>query len=227
MQAIVIVTHKLDLAIAERFKRLSKVKGFDTFVLLDNYKAPNIQDFDYIRVFNFPDIKKKYKVFKENKLVPGSNNFPVIDFILKNGYSHVWAIEFDCIFKGDWNDFFKEYKNSNADLITAGIRTKVDDTEWGWWHELSVPVEIPDTELFASFNPVYRMSKEAAEVLFQQNQEGWHGHHESTMVTGLKYAGMKVEELKHCNQHCYQFRPDLLDREYISKTGNILIHPVK
>ena len=48
-------------------------------------------------------------------------------------YDYIWVVEYDVCMMGEWNEFFRQYENSTADLITKNI-THTDKLEyWNKW----------------------------------------------------------------------------------------------
>jgi hypothetical protein len=100
-------------------------------------------------------------------LVPGSNHFPLLKFYLSHSnYDYYWCIEEDVDFSGDWSALFEEFSSVDADFISSHISHHQNEPEWPWWSALAHPYfVIPQEKRIRSFNPIYRISREALELL--------------------------------------------------------------
>jgi hypothetical protein len=97
--------------------------------------------------------------------------------------------------------------------------------------------EIPLSDRIASFNPVYRISKEALSYLDQKQRAGWCGHFEVLIPTLLFRANFRLQDIGGSGQFVM---PGEENRFYTKKTlrhspafdhvgwrKNKLYHPVK
>jgi len=134
--------------------------------------------------------------WRSNIIIPGSNNLPLLYYWnITRKYDHIWMIEDDVYFSGDWSDFFKQFVGMQDDFITSNIRRYNTDPSWSWWDSMYHPSKaIRKENLIASFNPVYRLSSRAMQHLYNAYFEGWTGHHEVVMASLLSNSGFSISD---------------------------------
>jgi len=135
-----------------------------------------------------------------DKLVPGSNHFPIFEYYKKEPtYDFYWCIEDDVRFNGSWSHFFDCFTKdkNNADFLTCHIRRYQDEPNWFWWETLKHKsgIRTPLNQRLRSFNPIFRISNRALAFLSEAYISGWSGHHEVTMATLLFSAGFSLYDL--------------------------------
>lgn len=137
-----------------------------------------------------------YTPIEKGKLVPGSNHFPLLKFYKENqGYDYYWLVEDDVRFSGDWKDFFGSFASSTSDFLSSVIETKAENPNWYWWTSLKAGNEvIVEEKLLKSFNPIYRLSRQALACIDAYLRIGWMGHHEVLLPTLLYNKGFLVED---------------------------------
>jgi hypothetical protein len=127
----------------------------------------------------------------ENKLVPGSNHFPLLNFYLQYpNYDHYWFIEDDVRFNGNWAHLFQFFTSlkRQPDFISCCVRHYDEEPGWYWWPFLQHHNQhIPLMMRIASFNPIYRISNAALNFIHCMLIEKWMGHHEVLVPTLLYY----------------------------------------
>ena len=178
-----------------------------------------------------------YTPIEKGKLVPGSNHFPLLKFYKENqGYDYYWLVEDDVRFSGDWKDFFNSFASSTSDFLSSVIETKAENPNWYWWTSLKAGNEvIAEEKLLKSFNPIYRLSRQALACIDAYLRIGWIGHHEVLLPTLLYNKGFLVEDFgdegafvcpenkaKFYNDTSMRIAPVLPDDR-----KNYLFHPVK
>jgi len=130
-------------------------------------------------------------------LVPGSNHYPMLKFYLQNPqYDYYWNIEDDVYFHGDWHYLFESFCNSSADFISSHIETYNEAPHWYWWNTLVADgEEISVESRVRSFNPIYRLSNKALELINKSLLNGWSGHHEVLIPTLLYKNGYEIIDM--------------------------------
>ncbi|WP_035141091.1 DUF3405 domain-containing protein, partial [Flavobacterium daejeonense] len=172
--------------------KTTKSKKHTTY-LLYHLKGNNQQkEIDDEDVFYFTDnilTDFNYKSLGE-KLIPGNNHFPLLKFYKENpDYDYYWCIEDDVRYTGNWAHFFEYFENFDKSFISSHIQRFVDDPYWPWWGTLAYNgMTLKKKYFIRSFNPIYRISKEALSFIDQELLNGWQGHHEVLLPT-LLYAG--------------------------------------
>ncbi len=172
------------------------------------------------------------------RLVPGSNHFPVLQFFLKHPeYKYYWCIEDDVVFNGHWGDFFAAVSpEKKYAFITSHLRRYSDLPNWWWWDSLKPAGQLIErTELISSFNPIYRISREALAFIDQRLKQGNVGHHEVLLPTLLYKAGFSLADFSNkenhltpilslCTLRTMRWKPVFIIR---GTRKNTLYHPVK
>ncbi len=151
---------------------------------------------DHINAFTFTDhIITQSDYFPLGfSLVPGNNQFPLIRFFLQHpDYDYYWCIEDDVTYSGIWKDFFILFSDIEGDFISSHVHSSMHDPNWYWWKALAHPYQvIPFEKRIRSFNPIYRISKQAIAFIHDALQSGWCGHHEVLFATLLYHAGFDI-----------------------------------
>lgn len=128
----------------------------------------------------------------------GSEHFIIEYFTKKHPeYNYYWIIEYDVIFNGNWRFFFSLFEDNNADFISSHIEIREDgiNTDWMWWNTLSFAkdYEINKSKWVKSFNPIYRISKQALDFLdIYLKKDGNEGFYEVIMATPLYNNGFQL-----------------------------------
>lgn len=137
-----------------------------------------------------------YTPIEEGKLVPGSNHFPLLKFFKENqGYDYYWLVEDDVRFSGEWKDFFGSFASCTSDFLSSVIEAKAENPNWYWWTSLKTGNEvIAEEKLLKSFNPIYRLSRQALACIDAYLIIGWMGHHEVLLPTLLYNEGFLLED---------------------------------
>lgn len=137
-----------------------------------------------------------YTPIEKGKLVPGSNHFPLLKFFKENqGYDYYWLVEDDVRFSGEWKEFFGSFASRTSDFLSSVIETKAENPNWYWWTSLKTGNEvIAEEKLLKSFNPIYRLSRQALACIDAHLRIGWMGHHEVLLPTLLYNKGFLLED---------------------------------
>ena len=137
-----------------------------------------------------------YTPIEKGKLVPGSNHFPLLKFYKENqGYDYYWLVEDDVRFSSEWKDFFGSFASCTSDFLSSVIETKAENPTWYWWTSLKTGNEvIAEEKLLKSFNPIYRLSRQALACIDAYLIIGWMGHHEVLLPTLLYNEGFLLED---------------------------------
>lgn len=195
-QAFLFLSCQLSKAAAKTFDEISTATIFEGNItrLLYHKKDANHQDIvDDENVFYFSDeilVDLKYRPLGE-KLIPGNNHFPLLKFFKENpDYDYYWCIEDDVRYTGDWSHLFSHFENSDKSFISSYIHRYSDDPKWPWWLTLKYSDKwIKPEYLIRSFNPIYRISRDALAFIDQELLDGWEGHHEVLFATLLHAEG--------------------------------------
>ena len=197
-QAFLVLSDKSEDKIIDLYETInnSTVNLGNSFLLFHQKDTALPAKFDHIDVFSFSEsIITQSNYFPLGySLVPGNNHYPLIRFFLKYpNYDYYWCIEDDVRFSGDWNFFFESFSKIESDFISSHIHFSKNDRNWYWWKALAHPYHvIPFEERIRSFNPIYRISKQALAFIHDALQSGWCGHHEVLFASLLYNAGFDI-----------------------------------
>lgn len=201
MTAVILLTHFLDRRIIGKYRRMreSLDAGHDIFLLLqsdieDTAGLP--EDIRAVR-YTYGDLCSMDYPAIDMRIVPGSVHFVMLRFRLDHpGYSHYWSVEYDVEMDGDWRAIFRECAAHDADLIACDIQDFKENPCWYWWNALVLrEAMVPLIKRTRSFNPIYRLSSRALDLLHRRQGEGDGGHFEVLLPTLLKAYGMKLGDL--------------------------------
>lgn len=194
------MTRQIEKRVINLYKEVGegfKLSG-DAFILLhDEEKDPSKPSYPNINIHRFNNSVLTDLGIKpiQDQLLPGSNHFPLIKFYLENpGYTYYWIVEDDVRFSGNWNFLFNTFDaKCDYELITSHIKYYSEEPNWFWWDSISHPAyKVPLNKRIRSFNPIYRISKDALDYIYDLLIKEWKGHHEVFLPTMLNLAGAKL-----------------------------------
>jgi GT2 family glycosyltransferase len=199
-QAFLFVSHLSSGMIVKEFKnicRSTKHLG-DAFFLYDatnkvipdeiNKLSPFLYSRECLSSLGYPTTG--------GNIIPGHAHFPIFQFYLNMpDYDYYWVIEYDVRFSGEWQLFFDCFQTVKSDFLTCHIRSYAEDPHWPWWKLNHPRKSIPLHKRICSFNPIYRMSKDALFFLDKEFKDGWCGHHEVALPTLLHHNGFSIREI--------------------------------
>lgn len=198
-------------------------KDFDVVLSYDYSKNPAPLPDNYSSyLFTPDDIKKKGYNFNSDRGIWYHIEYPVVDYYLRNPqYDFYWRIEYDVKFGDDWGLFFRNFIDSNADLLGTYIKTYKDDPAWFWWE--AVNFKISKDDLRGMFFPVVRFSRAALDILDRKYKNGMSGYCEIVVPTLLNMENLKIEDI---GKHYYNLLTFNFNFSIIRKKGK-LHHPVR
>lgn len=254
MDALLFVSHIINPGILIKFRQLSKAfaKYGDCYMVLEENRTtcPHMFLEKYVSYFNWEKLKSMGYTPITDKIVPGSNHFVTLSFFnSKSSYDNYWSIEYDVEFLGDWSCFFNRAYGILGDFVSCHLQCYLHNPSWYWWksyHCKNPQYDIPINKRIRSFNPIYRISKEALRFLDFVLKNGVSGHHEVVIPSLLYHNKFKISDfggfsdisLKHKNDGLY------INKSKFSLYGsmqhipfsnlscfveweNVLVHPVK
>ena len=108
---------------------------------------------------------------------------------------HVWVMEYDVDFSGNWAPFFAQFAGLDADLLTTTLNTPDRDPNWAFWPGAVSPPGAQGVRTRA-FMPVFRASRRFLDLYRRQIATGqWAGHYEFLLPTIARAGGLKVADL--------------------------------
>lgn len=200
-QAVMLLTNRTDYAVRERYHKLVNDYGreADVFLLFDKsaYMCDDeLSGFERVYTFSVQGLLEDgYSALESGFL--GNCHYPLLKFHKDYPeYDYCWVVEDDVLFSGDWSVLFDAFSDDPADLVAAYIRTYEDEPNWCWWSGVRAPdgVALSQDDLYASFNPVNRLSAKALECLETEMRNGWRGHFEAIVPTVIAKHGMSMRD---------------------------------
>jgi hypothetical protein len=202
---ILFMAHYLSGPIMQEFYSLKKSCSdeFGVKMLYDNSRNdfdPALFDrpSDYY-LYDINVVERNYRLLNpaSRTISPGNCLFPMLlvaDETEK--FSHLWRVEYDVRFSGDWHLFFDSFVTNESDLLGTTIFRYDFRPDWNWWDSLKTPnIPLQKQMLIRGFLPVFRLSKKACDILKSSYQAGWSGHYEVSIPTILNYNGCSIEDI--------------------------------
>lgn len=242
-QAILFLSEKSDFCITEKFNHLSGTYRSDEndIIFLYHQKEKLVPD----TIKKFPHYIFTSNILQDMgyraiapHLIPGSNHFPILKFYLSHpDYDYYWLIEDDVYFNGNWKSFFALFTTYTFDFISAYLRKYQEEPDWYWWNTLQTGRErIEEENKIHSFNPIYRLSRQALAYLHEALLNGWSGHHEVLIPTLLSQRKCSMADMGGNGHFVIDgFHNKLYDKNTFShlplpiqeEKPNMLYHPIK
>lgn len=201
-QALLFLCHRKeprDLQFFAQLKRAFASLG-DAFFIFDvtqNELPESILKLPH-HTFSLSGLQSLGYPWMHDQLIPGHASFPVLQFALQHPeYAHFWIVEFDVRFTGPWGAFFSLASRSPADYIGTHLTRYADQPEWYWWSSMHRPQgAIENGRLVRSFGPMYRLSREAVQVIDADLKGGCIGHFEVMLPTLTEHHGLRLLDLR-------------------------------
>ena len=232
-QAILLLTNRTDDIVRDRYDKIVREYGekADVFLLLDNSASienPELKFYERVYTFSVPElINEGYTALESGFL--GNCHYPLLKFHKEYpDYDYCWLIENDVVFSGNWSVFFDAFADDTSDLLTTKVRSYAEDPQWYWWPSVKAPegIVLSLNELYASFNPVYRLSARTLECLDTEMSNGWRGHFEAIVPTVLIKNGLTIRDIYRDGFYTEETHTWIPLR--VQKTQpNMIYHPVK
>ena len=192
-EEILFLTHKKSRQVEHAIRELRDQMGNRDLTIISQSQ---LFDIDGTELFLFEESLMHEMDFPtlERSLVPDHAHFPVFEYISqhKGTADYYWVIEYDVRFTGEWSVLFDHFATSDADFISTNIRYYHEIPDWGWWGISHPEKTIKSEDRIRSFNPIYRISKEAVKFLEGAFKSGWKGHNETTFPTLLYHNGYQL-----------------------------------
>lgn len=136
---ILIVTHKIDKAVIDKYRRVKQEAVKHDVLLLvndeDGYLCRQIPEDVVFHAFSVDMLNSlSYEPIAET-IVPGSNHFALMWFYLMNPqYRNYWNLEYDVDFTGSWSTLFNAFSDVQAGFVSCHIQRFCDNPYWYWWN---------------------------------------------------------------------------------------------
>jgi hypothetical protein len=255
-QALVFLTHIESIRILGHYERLKRETAglLDTFLCVHEAAprgaAPRILPAD-IRVSE--PVGAQYAPKRHAQMRLRGSPYTFIDLIFMpvmsserlEDYSHVWYIEYDVDYAGDWSHFFADFMRSEADFLATTIVARSDSPSWHWWKGFHAPPGVAPSNQARCFAPIARFSRRMITHYRQSVAAGeWRGHFEALFPSIALHAGFAVEDLGPGTRYTntpheltlspgtFVFRPTVATQYFHENPrgfvrSNLLYHPVK
>jgi hypothetical protein len=183
--------------IRSQFERLKAeaAKYLDCYFVINAGREPNPQSDIVSRPASavFP-VRSKHA--EGGRLLPGHVDLVFVPQAMALPNPHVWIIEYDVDYAGDWANFFRQFKRNPADILTTTLQPWAESRDWYHWRWARIPAYVAETDRYRSFNPVLRMSQRfmrayVGELLLNP----WRGHSELMLTTIARHLGFVVEDV--------------------------------
>lgn len=192
------VTHKQCDRIERHFQRLKDETG---------------AIFSWERVFNgaslhrpevsFPyrpaskELPSRYKDYRRHGgLMGGRLDVLLLPLIVASQGDYVWVMEYDVDYSGHWSEFFGQFRESKADLLSTTVVSYEDSRDWFYWPSAQPPADVAQSFWLRAFHPIMRISRRFALWYCEEmRRSDWRGHYEYTLPTAASWGGFQVEDL--------------------------------
>jgi len=249
-QLLLLTTHAINDALLERFDAIRVPPGFDKRLFVHRaglWPLPGALRRQAagrpLEAFTLWEARRRGYRTLVKRILPGSNHLPVIARMRRpdaGKYGAVWVAEYDVVYRGDWREVLTAVDDA-VDFCTLHVQSRRENPDWPWWERgLFAPAghALPE-QLLSSFNPLYRLSRRALNLLNTALRQGWRGHHEMLMPTLLNSLGAHIEELGgygqwtpaarrgqfYSGRQTFRWRPAIAPAEM--NASGVLYHPVK
>jgi hypothetical protein len=119
-----------------------------------------------------------------------------LEEFLESEVEYLWIVEETVYLDGEWEGFYGEFDQNDADLLATEVRTRAEDPDWNWWSSLKDGEEPANADTgVAALLPFVRLSRRAAEAILAGIGSGWSGHPEALFPTLVDRAGLKIEDI--------------------------------
>jgi hypothetical protein len=134
------------------------------------------------------------------KLLPGHVDLVYAPLAMAMSHAYVWIVEYDVDYSGDWANFFRQFRNNTADLLTTSLTPWAESREWFHWEWATIPNDVPARHRYRCFAPIVRVSQRflrayACELLLNP----WGGHSEFLLPTIALHLGFDVQDIRIAN----------------------------
>jgi hypothetical protein len=110
-------------------------------------------------------------------------------------YEHVWFVEYDVDYSGNWGDFFRRAASYQGDLLGTHMRTRSEQPDFDHWFWYEQPDWVK-VEAVRGFFPISRFSKPMIQTLLTEMEKpGWKGHFELVYPTLARACGLTIGDL--------------------------------
>ncbi|MDX6805556.1 hypothetical protein [Terrihabitans rhizophilus] len=113
-----------------------------------------------------------------------------------SGFDHVWFIENDVDFAGNWGDFFRPAMQSAADLLATTVYPRPLQPGWTHWRRFRTPERIPQERHIRAFLPLARFSQRLIRAYAEEAHDpAWAGQFEAMWPTLAAERGWPISDL--------------------------------
>ncbi len=198
--AVLLMSHFVDEGLLAEYRKLRDDLGaaYDVILLLNMAQMPPLPS--DVRAWRFDDQAPRSFGYARKGWAVTSYHvdlFPLAFWKANPGYLHVWSVEYDVRFSGNWSALMEAFAGSPADLVGTALRRRAETPHWANWGSLSPPpgITLPERLHLRGFFPINRLSARALQALDEAYRLGWTGHFEATVPTILALEGLEIEDM--------------------------------
>ncbi|WP_091077358.1 hypothetical protein [Microlunatus sagamiharensis] len=120
----------------------------------------------------------------------------IVPLVLGLRAQHVWCMEYDVDYSGNWTEVFGELASDDADLLTSTVATRAETPDWSKWPRASAPPWVDEGSFLRAFHPLMRLSRSFAQsYALMMSDRDWQGHYESTLPTAALASGARIADI--------------------------------
>ncbi|MDX6805555.1 hypothetical protein [Terrihabitans rhizophilus] len=111
-------------------------------------------------------------------------------------FDHVWIMEYDVDYSGDWSEFFKGFENRRGDLVATRITHRSRHSTWFHWRDFASPPSVPESRHIYAFMPMVRLSRAFITAYIEaRRRDLWQGHYEAILPSFALDAGFHIVDM--------------------------------
>lgn len=236
MQAAVFLTHLHDPVIDRHFLRLRAEASGVLDVFRCTHVPPSTDGPHEVLPGDFQvtdaearrmlPLRHAERMLKGGNLIPGFADLAYMPLLLSvsmQRYDHLWLVEYDVDYSGNWRTFFQTFSSYSADYLSTTIYPRQQDPEWMHWRWFRVAKEVSPEHHTRSFAPIVRFSRRMLAAYEEAMQQGtWGGHSEAIYPTLARFRGLLIRDL---GGHGPFTSPPFIGRNYSNTPGDEALAP--
>jgi hypothetical protein len=215
-QAVLLITHVESPAIARHFERLKRETAglIDAFFCLHQVTPTStthprlatnllVTAVDGARLLPQRHAERLIRGLRYNEGYADLIQMPACSHPSLGHYEHLWTMEYDVDFAGDWSCFFARTMESRADLLATSIFPRTHSPHWANWPGFNCPPEVTLGSQLRSFLPIARFSRALLGRYRDTLRDArWQGHFEALVATIARHHDLCVADLGGSGPFC-------------------------
>ncbi len=116
---------------------------------------------------------------------------------------HVWIVEYDVDFSGDWGDFFRQFENNDSDALVTSVTRQRRSRDWFHWPNPRQPTPVRLAKCLRAFFPIMRLSRRFLSAYVDETaRDDWPGHCEYIVPTLAALNGFTIQDIGGDGEFC-------------------------